>query len=360
MSQYPDRPESPDPENMLTTIASPSPQFPEKELRYLLREQYGLEGELQELVSERDQNMRIATAAGEKYVLKIANTTEDPVVTDFQIKALLHLRGSAHGVNVPKVIQTLDGSASTKISGAHAEHIVRLVSYLPGVPFADVTPAEELARSLGESLAKLGLALRSFGHPGDQQVLLWDLQRASQLRGVIRHVAEVDLRAAISRCLDEFENSVRPRLNILRTQVIHSDLNPGNALVDPDDHSRIAGVIDFGDMVRAPLIIDVAIAASYLRSDDDELLSLVAPFVAAYDRITPLENTELELLYELIRTRLITTITLLRWRLSDRGKDDVYSQEAMRSEQSAERFFLALSLVPAKRFTEQIRRACGR
>jgi Ser/Thr protein kinase RdoA (MazF antagonist) len=41
----------------------------------------------------------------------------------------------------------------------------------------------------------------------------------------------------------------------LRRQVIHSDLHGDNVLTVSDDENRIAGVIDFGDMVRAPLIM---------------------------------------------------------------------------------------------------------
>ncbi len=41
-----------------------------------------------------------------------------------------------------------------------------------------------------------------------------------------------------------------PQLAGLRHQVIHNDLNLHNVLVDPKDGARVAGVIDFGDMVR--------------------------------------------------------------------------------------------------------------
>ena len=343
----------------LASIASVPPKFAENEIRNLLQKAYGISGELRELVSERDQNICVVTQAGERYVLKIANAAEEPVVTDFQINALLHLGGNADGIPVPKIVATLDGHAATKITGGQGEHIVRVVSYLPGIPFSEVAPSEELARNLGDCLAKLGIALRDFAHPGEQRVLLWDMQRASDLRSLTKYVAETDLRTAIHRCLDDFENNALPRFSHLRTQVIHSDLNPGNALVDGDDNSKVVGVIDFGDMVRAPLIIDVAIAASYLRSDGADLLAFVASFIAAYDRITSLKDIEFELLYDLIRTRLITTVTLLRWRLSARGEDDIYSQAAANSERGAERFFLALDAIPAGDFAERMLLACG-
>lgn len=347
-----------DPVDPIATVASEAPEFALEDVRRLLHEHYGLDGELRALVSERDQNVRVTLPSKERYVLKIANAAEDPVVTDFQIQALIYLQNKK--VSVPRVIETLDGKSAISIAGATAQHTARLVTYLPGVPVGDVAPSEELARNMGECLATLGLALRDFEHPGDQQVLLWDMQRASNLRGMLAHVSEPRLQAAIARCLDDFEANALPVFPKLRAQVVHNDLNPGNALVDANNKNIVTGVIDFGDMIRAPLIVDLAIAASYMRAEGGAVLSLVAPFVAAYDRINPLESIEIELLYDLIRTRLITTMVLLSWRLAERGESDVYSQESISSERGAEDFFLALNAITKDDFAEQIQQACRR
>jgi hydroxylysine kinase len=346
---------SPDP---LAAISTRAPRFAAKEIHDLLLEQYGLEGELQDLVSERDQNIRVRTVSGERFVMKIANTTEDPVVTDFQIKALLHIQSANCDVRIPEIVTTLDGAVATKINDGEVMHIVRLVTYLPGIPVADVSSSVELAGSLGDCLAHLDLALCNFEHPGDRQVLLWDMQRASQMRSLIAHVTEPELRAAVTQCLDDFEADALPVFSQLRSQVAHNDLNPGNALVCSSDHSLVTGVIDFGDMVRAPLVVDVAIAASYLRSYADPLV-FIAPFIAAYHRVMPLQEVERQLLYDLIRTRLITTIIILRWRLSERGENDAYSQEALASERGAEKFLMRLSSLAKGRFMDAIDRACG-
>lgn len=352
--------EAPHPAATLTTSVPPAPQFAAPEIQELLRQQYGIKGDLKPLTSERDQNMRVTTETGQQFVLKIANVTEHPVFADFQIKALTHLQGSVCGVTVPKIIPTRRGEAATLIAAGAAQHIVRLVSYVPGIPFADISPDVELARSLGECLARVGVALRDLRHPGDRRALLWDMQRASGLRGLIAHVDEPDIQAAVGSCLDDFEKNALPCFKRLRTQVIHSDFNPGNVLVNAGDHSLVVGVIDFGDMVRAPLIVDVAIAASYLRSDGDNLLVLIAPFVAAYDSVVPLEPQEFELLYDLIRTRLTTTILLMRWRLLTRGDGDLYSQHTMRNERNADRFLLSLNALSTTAFADQIVGACGR
>ena len=73
-----------------------------------------------------------------------------------------------------------------------------LVSYVPGRPLEGETPQPGLARALGRSLAQLDAALSDFEHPGQSQVLLWDMQRASELRGLMRHVDDADLRAVVA------------------------------------------------------------------------------------------------------------------------------------------------------------------
>jgi Ser/Thr protein kinase RdoA (MazF antagonist) len=121
----------------------------------------------------------------------------------------------------------------------------------------------------------------------------------------------------------------------------------------------IAGVIDFGDMIRAPLIIEVAIAASYLRSDADDALAELVAFVAAYNDVTPLEDRECSLLYDLVRMRLATTIAIRYWRMSARPTGDAYLQKAL-TEHGAEQFLARIGEVPREQFSNRIRMARGR
>ena len=54
----------------------------------------GLLANLLPLASERDQNFRISTEAGDQFVIKIANSAEDPAIIDMQLKALEHIAAS--------------------------------------------------------------------------------------------------------------------------------------------------------------------------------------------------------------------------------------------------------------------------
>jgi Ser/Thr protein kinase RdoA (MazF antagonist) len=73
----------------LDTIAVPSPDVPEKEVLDLLIRDYGLQGNLTQLVSERDQNFRVDATDGRQFVVRIANSAEPAQITDFHIQALV-------------------------------------------------------------------------------------------------------------------------------------------------------------------------------------------------------------------------------------------------------------------------------
>jgi Ser/Thr protein kinase RdoA (MazF antagonist) len=332
-------------------LAAAPPAVTLEHLKRAVHEQFGLNGDYAPLVSERDQNFHLTTISGDQYVVKITNAVEPALVSDFQIAALMHLQHSA--LNVPKVIKTLDSAFSGKISDGESECMLRLLSYLAGAPMAGVPISLGLASELGAELARLDIALRSFAHVGDRPVLLWDLQRAVELRALLLNIDDSGTHSAVTRALQDFENAVVPRLGKLRTQVIHGDANPGNILVDHTGGS-IAGFIDFSDMLRAPLVFEIAIAASYLRGNEADPLKLMRPFLAGYAAVTPLHELEKMLLFDLVRTRLATTVTLLFWRLGARRADDPYRKKTLQEEAGAIHFLNALDTLGKSGFLEQL------
>lgn len=341
----------------LAAISSPQPEFSEFAAKHILAAEFGLEGELLPLVSERDENFRVSVADGRQFVFKIANRAESSITTDFQIKALLHIEQRQCPVATPKIVRTLGGADSALIYDGDAAHVCRVVSYLPGELLSELSMSPPLARNLGECAARLDLAMVDFEHPGDSPLLLWDLQRAAGLRELLAYVEEGDLRSAIAACLDDFDTRVQPALPELRRQVIHSDLHGDNVLAGGDHQNAIAGVIDFGDMLRAPLIMEVAVAASYLRSEERDALSLIIPFVVAYHSVTPLQAGELELLFDLVRARLAATISILRWRVAQRGENDEYTNLYSQSESDAEAFLLRLNSLGRSEFLSAVNKS---
>jgi Ser/Thr protein kinase RdoA (MazF antagonist) len=92
------------------------------------------------------------------------------------------------------------------------------------------------------------------------------------------------------------------------------------------------------------LIVDVGIGASYLRLMNGNPLAGIAEFLAGYHSVTPLEIAEIDMLFDLVRTRLAASITILSWRASMRGEDDAYLAGAVPAEGSAARFVLRQAL----------------
>jgi len=324
---------------------------------------HGLEVELQALISERDQNFRLRCDDGRQFVLKIANAAEELQATDFQIQALLYLEAYL-AVNdcpivVPRILRTEDDSTHLVIPAAGERHLARIVSYVAGVPLGDAPPSALLCRRMGNYLAHLGQALRGFDHPGARHELLWDMQQALELRRILEHIPDAELRHGVAGTLDDFELHALGQFASLRAQVIHSDLNPDNLLVDCRDHDLVAGVIDFGDMVEAPLIVDVAIGASYLGALAGNPLVNVADFLLGYHSITPLELAEIDLLYDLIKTRLAASITILSWRASLRGADDPYLAGVVAAEGDGAAFLRILLQMPRDSARRIFRQVCA-
>lgn len=320
----------------------------------LLSEHYELTGDLKPLTSERDQNFLVATADGNRYVLKIANSAEDPAITEFQSGALLHIEELAPELAVPRIIKTRGGRTSVRATAPDGrEHTVRLISWLDGTPLQELLHDANCAALLGTCLAELGQALRDYEHSASNYALLWDLKRAAALRELLDCVDDADLRSVCAHRLDLFESRVLPRLDNVRWQVVHNDLNPSNVLVD-DTATRIAGVIDFGDMVRSPLIVDVAVAAAYLLRNDDDPLADVSDFIAAYNAVEALDESEIELVFDLILTRSTMTVLITHWRAARYPENRDY---ILRNEARARRMLDLMSGLPTDEVATRLQSA---
>jgi Ser/Thr protein kinase RdoA (MazF antagonist) len=102
----------------------------------------------------------------------------------------------------------------------------------------------------------------------------------------------------------------------LRSQVIYGDMNLDNVLVEVDRPQCISGLIDFGDLVKSPLVMDVAIAAAYQLSDGEDPLAGALPMIAGFHAVRPLQASEQSLLGDLVRTRLATSLLIGTYRAS--------------------------------------------
>jgi len=337
---------------IFSSVAALPPGIETAVVAKAVREQFGLQGHYSQLVSERDQNFRLLSADGSSYVVKVTSFVENPDVTDFQIAALLHLEQCGL-TGVPRIVRTESGGDRGVIrNDAGDETVLRIVTWLDGEVMKNVNLTADVCFRFGHQLADLDSALASFSHVGDRQELLWDMQRAAELRQLLVHIDDRDVLPLVEQVLDDFETRVSASLKGLVCQVIHNDANDENILLDA--HQNIAGFIDFGDMLRAPRIVDVAIAAAYLRTVDGDPMRFIVPFVRGYNERNPLSETELNLLYDLIRTRLMMTLTILYWRISARAPGDPYREKTLMGEASAFDFLRNLTNIGPAAFRNSL------
>ncbi len=339
---------------MLQSVAADPPRLPIDVVSQAVSEQFALAGDYAALISERDQNFRVTTAGGERFVVKIVGECESPEVTSFQIEALLHLdRKGLSGV--PRVMLTRNGDKNGSVTTASGErYTLRVVSWVAGEPLETLPMNEQTATAFGRDLARLDIALSDFRHDGEQQSLLWDMQRAGELLQLSKHVTDRELRLIVVSVLQTFRDRTLPKVNCVRRQVIHNDANPSNVLLASGGQQ--VAFIDFGDMLRAPRAVEVATAAAYLRAQNSDVLADIAPFLAAYHAVNPLTTVEIECLYQLIQTRLCMTLVILYWRISTRDEDDEYRQKSIEDERDAAEYLRRLTAFGKVEFNRRIER----
>ena len=339
--------------SVLTTLP---PAFSVEEAADVARDLYGLAGTLASLDSERDQNFRLTEADGASWVLKIANAAEGLEALGFQAALLRHVQAVDGGLPLPHLRPTKGGDQLGRVrSRAGQEHFVRVVSWLPGQLYSSCRRTPELLDSLGEMLGRLDKALQGFGHAGAHRIFDWDIHQAGRSQERLRFVDDVAQRGILEHFLERFETTIAPRLGRVRAQVIHGDANDNNLLVDGEVGRRVTGLIDFGDAIHSATIGELAVACAYAILEQDAPIDVAGRVAAAYHRVFPLQSDELDLLFDLIAMRLVTSVTLSASR-RERVKDNAYLNI---SEAPAWTALARLRAMDPMLATGLLRHACG-
>ncbi|CAM2172666.1 hydroxylysine kinase [Paraburkholderia sacchari] len=340
----------------MTDLSRPAPHYTVADAEKLGAEIFGVTATASLLDGERDRNFRLKTGTGADWILKIVNASEPKVESELQTALLHHLNEAGSSMLVPYLKPSLSGKllAST-ISSTGEEHAVRLAKWIPGTPLATVERSFELLRNLGRAMGDLDRALQGFIHPGALRNLDWDVRHAARARTRLHFVHDEDKRAMLERFIARFESHVAPKLPRLRAQVVHNDANDWNVLVDEADHSKIAGLIDFGDAVHTVLIADVAIACAYSILDTEDPIGAAGALVAGFHERYPLLPEEVDVLFDLIAMRLVISVTFSASR-HDRTRDNPYLSI---SEAPAWRLLHRLDAMNPRFATAILRKACG-
>jgi len=296
----------------LLALRTSPPVFAVAEAERIARDTYGLAVSIHPLPGERDCNFHLRTADQREFVLKIVDLEAGSAATDCQIRVLRHLAETDPTLPVPRIFATERGEETGSVQGHGGRFATCLMGYLPGQLLAHSSPGAPLLRNLGAMLARIDRALQGFFHPALAQRLAWDVRRLPEL---VEFSSCIDS-AALRRVVESVSASLKarvPALRALRSQAIHGDCHGQNLLVDPGT-GDIGGILDFGDMIHAPLVFEPAVAMSELLTEDLVPLEALPAVLGGYVQRQSLDGADVEVLYDVIAARHAVTILLHAWR----------------------------------------------
>ncbi|MDH3452745.1 MAG: phosphotransferase, partial [Gammaproteobacteria bacterium] len=336
-----------------STLTQTPPAFSSDRALEIAQSLYGLEGVVRPLASERDQNFLIETMGG-RFVLKIANSAEPLAALELQNAVLLHLARLAPDLGTPRVCRTPDRRDIVCVrSTEKVEHAVRVLTFVDGEVFAGVARSAALLRNLGGFVGRVVRALQGFGHPAAHRDLLWDLRSAQRIEAYLEYVTDGELRELVAYFTKRYKHHVVSYFDALPVQVIHNDANDHNLLVKDE---RIVGLIDFGDMLYAPRVCELAVALAYALMNEAAPLSAAREVVAGFNEQVRLGDDELAVLYDLVAMRLCLSVCIAAWRTRDLP-DNQYLQI---SQQGARRLLKQWRVIHPQIALGAFRAACGR
>ena len=298
----------------------------------------------------------LETKTHEKFVLKIANTLEERALIEAQNAALAHL---AHLSLCPSVVPTINGAEITEVLAPNgATNQVRLLTYLPGTPLAEIaSPVRATIWEIGVRLAQLDKALATFEHPACHRDFHWDLANGLQIvRAHAPAIRDERLKVLLQKIMGRMEPELLPILPLLRRSTIHNDANDYNVLIKNGEHfARVAGFLDFGDMVHSYTVADLAIATAYAVLNKPDPLETAADLIAGYNTELALTEVELKALFPLVCLRLCMSVCHAAHQQRQRPDDSYLSI----SQQAIEQTLPELARVEPIAAEAIFRSACG-
>ena len=237
---------------------------------------------VRELESYDDKNYLVQDAAndGTKYLAKIHNGVESldyinkisspncrTSVIDLQNAIFSHLdavNGVTTSVSVPPTVAE-DGAVVSLhdlpvMSSAHSPSklVVRLLTWVPGVPLSSVPSTSLTAESLADAGAYLGRLRRSLDDlaqtnanavQASKRYHEWDGRNTLGLKNFMQYIADEDRRGLVTSVLDAFRDTFGEDGSKVDFPmgILMGDYNDANIIIDG---GKVSGVIDFGDSVH--------------------------------------------------------------------------------------------------------------
>ena len=280
-------------------------------LEHVLKEQFGLKGELIALPGELDLNFRLTTEDNRTFTVKVAHVGEQLEHLEMQNAILQYLDEKNLSLDLPALHPSLTGNNIQTIKDSSGnDRYLRVMNWVPGQVFAKAFPKNKLMlESLGAACGQLCEALKDFDHPGTHRWYKWDLAQTEWIQDHFQLFQGEEAQLIVY--FFQLFQDVKPTYQLLRKSVIYNDANDYNVLVDTKEPvPQVSGLIDFGDAIFTQTINDLAIAIAYGAMDKEQPLEAACQILAGFNSHFPLEEKEVEVLYTLIAARLIISLTV--------------------------------------------------
>lgn len=308
------------------------PLLSPQEAETLAEAHWGVVGAAVPLAGERDRNFLLEDARKRRFVLKVSTAGEFAERLDMHHALVQQVAAGAPEIRLPTAMPTLAGEARVSARCRGGSHLVRLFPYLEGRPLSGIPGRPKaLLDAVGRLLGRLQRALADFGHPGlDRPDLPWAPRNA---RAVIEAAAAVFREDGGERAdlYLRVAERVLPRLGellALPSGALHNDANDDNLLLAgaaPEEaRPEDLALLDLGDALRGPGIVEAANGALYLSLAADEPLRAAAEVLAGFAAERPVSGEEASLFRTGYAARALVSGGIARLRRregADRGLD---------------------------------------
>ena len=243
---------------------------------------------LKELKSERDKNFLLKLKNKPLYVIKISNPAESISLLklqDFVLNSLIK-RNSVKNF-IPKKIHS---TIKVYHDQLNRDCYVRVLRFIEGKMYAVVNHKE----------------LQNLNHPNAFRKFQWDPSNITWIKKEINFF-KGNKKKIINTNLEEYNYFIKKNLKNLRFSLTHGDLNNYNLVVKND---LVSGLLDYGDMIYAPTINDLAISLAYALMKKEDLYSSLKNVVTSYHKVFQITYDEIFSLMSLVKARLTITVVM--------------------------------------------------
>ncbi|XP_032197739.1 hydroxylysine kinase isoform X3 [Mustela erminea] len=204
------------------------PTFSDAQASALVESLFGLKvSKIRPLPSYDDQNFHVCISSAKdaadeptEYVLKISNaeSSRSPELIEVQSHVSMFLR--AAGFPTASVHPTAGGHLSSLVSvdgsSGVAGYLLRLLSYLPGTPVAEVPSSPQLLYEVGRLAGKLDETLQKFRHPKVSHLrrenFIWNLKNVPLLEKYLDALGQSRKREIVVQVIQLFKDEILPKL----------------------------------------------------------------------------------------------------------------------------------------------------